>query len=386
MARQRIIKDLPPIQEAFLSLSGVKPGHSRQKALIEALRKCALKLQRVDPRPFYSMREVADHFSAPLRTVALAYEALDLEGHLHRIRGSQTMLAGRKNLSRRPVSAVVGLPIWLTSMIISPFECALQIELDEILRSRGFVADSIFYRTGEECEPDFASRLLRHNLDILIWQAPHPLSSHVLMSLRERGVRLILLQSVESPLSIPARNYFFDWQTAYREMAGHWEAGGIRRIFIPEPAHLLSRRALRNMIPVLEQHPFEIRIFEPTAKALALEFPDRKASPPSEGTDVLAFMDLQITDTLCNGHPDLIEQISRRSRLAFCRGPVRVPRLSTKRIHVDVVQLDPSLVAGAVVEDLCDLKQKQEGTRRTFQAQFHSQIIMKSTLDQIQQE
>src|SRR5690606_39275005 len=121
-------------------------------------------------------------------------EALDIEGLLARIRGSQTVLCGKQPSTRRPVSAVVGLPISLQAMITSPFECQLQMDLEERLRVRGFVADSIFFRPNEEFEPAFAERLLRHRLDIIIWHSPHPLASHVLLSLRERGVRLVLLQ------------------------------------------------------------------------------------------------------------------------------------------------------------------------------------------------
>ncbi len=382
MARQALIKDLPSLREAFQAFPGFGTGQSRQRALILALRECAQRLQQDEPIPFYSMREVAHFFSAPLRTTALAYEALDLEGLLHRIRGSHTMLAGKRNSSRQPVNAIVGLPIWLTSMITSPFEGSLQIEMDEQLRARGFVADSIFFRTGEECEPDFAGRLLRHNLDILIWQSPHPLSSHVLMSLRERGVRLILLQSTESSLRIPARNHLFDWQPAYHQMAARWVANGIRRVVVPEPTHLLARRALKSLVVLLESHGLEVASLPAEAKALSAELLKRRNAKTGPKADILAFMDPQTADSLCNGHPDLVEKISEHASLAFCRGPVRVPRLSTKRILVDVVQLDAAAVAGGVVDDLCDPQQSQESLRRTFQAEYFPQIVMKSNLEQ----
>ena len=381
MSRQRIIKDLPPLKEAFHLFGGFPAGYSRQETLTQALRQCALHLQREQPRPFYAMREVASHFEASLRTTALAYQALDMEGLLHRIRGSQTMLAGKSHSLRQPVTAIVGLPIWLTSMILSPFESALQMELDERLRSRGFVADSIFFRTGEECEPDFATRLLRHNLDILVWQSPHPLSSHVLMSLRERGVRLVLLQSLESPLSVPARNHLFDWQTAHREMAARWQAAGIRRVTIPRPTHLLARRALKSLVAVLEKFPFELRVVEAEEKALAKAFPEPARPSGENKSEAIAFIDPQTADLLCNGYPDLIERLSRTARLAFCRGPVRVPRLGTRRIGVDVVELDPAVVAQGVVDDLCDPQQKHEGLRQTFRAEYHAQILMKSPVE-----
>ncbi len=323
-------------------------------------------MQGDSPCPFYSMREVAEYFGVPLRTVALAYESLDLEGILHRIRGSQTMLTGRKPSTRQPVNAIVGLPIWLQAMITSPFECNLQIELEERLRARGYVADSIFYRSREDFDPDFTERLLRHNLDLIIWQSPHPLSSHVLMSLRERGMRLILLQPTENTLNLPSRTHLLDWQPAYHQLLKHWTELGIKRVVVPEPDNLVARRAIRKFKTQLAESGLTYVSVEASPEGLQ----SSKMEPNSEKS-VLAFFDFQIADNLCNGYSDLIEQIASEHRLAFCRGPVRVPRLTTLKTEIDLVQLNPIELAEKVVEDLCDPHQTQEGTRSTITATFH---------------
>ncbi len=372
MARKRIAHDLPPIKDAFPSFHGFAPEQSRQQAITQLLRECARTLQRKEARPFYTMREVAAFFSAPLRTVAISYETLDTEGFLARIRGSQTMLAGKKTSTRKPVNAVVGLPIALQSMISSPFECQLQMELEERLRERGYVADSIFFRPNEDYEPGFAARLVRHNLDIIIWHSPHPLASHVLLSLRERGVRLVLLQPAESPMRISARTHVLSWQNAYRAMAAQWSQAGITRAVFVEPSHLLSRRALKQLATILTEQGIEARMIDASEAALV----EHVATAPATGKAVLGFMDLATADALCNGYPELIDRISRHTRIAFCRGAVRVPRLVTQRTCVDVVDLNPATLAGGVVEDLCDVNNKQEGLRATFHAEYQPQVIM----------
>ncbi|MBE2204718.1 MAG: hypothetical protein IAE94_10305 [Chthoniobacterales bacterium] len=382
MARRALLKDLPPLEEVFASFPGFQDGFSRQQTLINALRDCAKKLQRDQSRHFYSVREISHHFSIPLRTTALAFETLDIEGLLHRIRGAHTLLTGRNFVSRKPVNGVVGLPIWLTSMITSPFQCAFQSEMDEHLRTRGFVADTIFFNAGEDRDPDFANRLLRHNLDFLIWQSPDPLSSHVLMTVREHGIRLILIQSTESSLGIPSRNYLCDWQPAYRQMASHWKSQGIRRVLIPTPPQLLHRRAAKMLASILEEHRMEVLTMEPDEKSLSSRCARSPKASSQPVRDVLAFVDFSTADHLCNGYPDLIENLSRRSLLAFCHGPVRVPQLSARRICVDLVHLDPKELAQAVVKDLSDPRQTHEGLRKTFTAEFIPQIILKSTLDQ----
>jgi len=373
MARKRIANDLPPIAEAFADFGGFAPDQSRQQVITQLLRDCARRLQQKDTRSFYTMREVAAYFDAPLRTVAISYEALDIEGFLSRIRGSQTMLTGKQASPRRPVNAIIGLPIALQAMITSPFECRLQMELEERLRARGFVADSIFFRPNEDFEPAFAERLLRHNLDIIIWHSPHPLASHVLLSLRERGVRLVLLHSAESPLRIPARAHLLAWQNAYRDMAADWARAGITQAYFVEPSHLLSRRAIKQIGPILQDHGIAFHQIEATENSLNKNL---VAAPPPDRRAVLAFMDLSTADTLCNGYPELIDKISTRMRIAFCRGAVRVPRLVTRRICVDVVDLNPSALAEGIVADLCDAQNKQEGVRMTFQAEYHPQIIV----------
>jgi hypothetical protein len=117
----------------------------------------------------------------------------------------------------------------------------------------------------------------------------------------------------------------------------------------------------------------EVETIELTERALSQRM---LGSGGQAERDVLAFIDFETADTLCNGEPELVERIASRSRLAFCRGPVRTPRLNRKGVCVDVAELDPLALAAAIVDDLCDPDRKQEGLRKTFHAEFHPQIIM----------
>ncbi|MGE9295624.1 MAG: hypothetical protein ACQKBV_04990 [Puniceicoccales bacterium] len=376
MPRPRTNKSLPQLAELIPDFQCFPKTGSRQTMLTEHLRDKAATLQQDSARPFYSMREVSSFFNVPLRTTALAYEALDLEGLLHRIRGSQTMLVGKKPQTRHPINAIVGLPIWLQSMITSPFECRLQMEMEELLRNFGYVADSIFYRSREDFEPNFSERLLRHKLDLLIWNSPHPLSSHVLMSLRERGMRLILLQSKESILNIPARTHLLDWQPAYEKMIATWQEQGIQRVVSPHSENLLARRAIRRFKRQVENAGMEFCEIEEGTDILKEKFLNANTSK-----SVLAFLDILSADALCNSHPDLIEQVATEHRLAFCRGPVRVPRLTTRRIKVDLVELNPIDIAEKVVDDLRDPEQVSEGTRGTINAEYRPMQILSGLYD-----
>jgi len=108
------------------------------------LRRAAENLRGEAARTFYSMREVSSFFGLPLRTVAFAYEQLEKEGILNRIRGSRTLLEGKTVAPRTSVRAVVGIPVWLHAIVVSPYSRAFNLELEESLRAHGFVADMIF--------------------------------------------------------------------------------------------------------------------------------------------------------------------------------------------------------------------------------------------------
>ena len=120
MPHAYIVRRIPPIKSAFAAFAYSPESGSRQSTAQTALRRVGRRLQRTDPQPFYSMREVAAFFSLPLRSVALIYEALENEGLLIRIRATQTKLAGKKPVATKPVSGIVGLPLWTPAFVTSP--------------------------------------------------------------------------------------------------------------------------------------------------------------------------------------------------------------------------------------------------------------------------
>jgi len=370
MARKRIRRDLPPLVEVFHDFGGFSEVTSKQQALLETLRTAAKALQQVDAQPFYSMREVVEYFKLPLRTVALAYEALELEGILNRIRGSQTLLAGKTTSSREPIRAVVGLPIWLRAMVMSPYSRAWNLELEERLRESGFLADLIFFREDELRRPEFAKRLVQHRLDMVIWHTPHPLSSSTLLSLRDHGVQQIVIQSTETHSSFPLPTYLQDWSPAYQKLADAWLQLGIRRVIIPEPVYLPSKRALKNFSAILTQYGLEV-VF---TKGSAAHLRETLSESNDKKSCVVAFMDQQGADAICNEEPVIIEEIIRQSRVAFCRGPIRIPYFNHRKDKVDVVGFSPIEMAKRVVDDLNKLPVMPKSIIHTFEPELHLQL------------
>jgi DNA-binding transcriptional MocR family regulator len=131
MVRKQVIHALPSLQEYVDAFHALDPQTNRQAAILTLLRKAAEKMQGDGSRAFYSMRQITSLFQLPLRTVAIAYEQLEKEGLLNRMRGSQTILEGCSASPRDPVRAIVGLPIWLHAIVVSPYSRGLYFELEE---------------------------------------------------------------------------------------------------------------------------------------------------------------------------------------------------------------------------------------------------------------
>lgn len=374
MARTQVERSLPSITSTFRMFQGFNSSTSRQAALLKELRSAAKKLRLKDARPFFSMRDVGAHFEVPLRTVAIAYEQLELEGLLNRIRGSKTMLMGKALSPRKPVRALIGIPLWLHAVVVSPYSRLLHVELEDRLRRCGFVADIIFFRGNEVASPEFANRLLQHNLDYILWHTPHPSASQVILSLKDSGVRQIIIQPADNPISRALPTYFQDWQAAYKLMATDWRKHAIKTVLLSEPIYLPSKKAMKSFEATLRSEGIDMRIVAGTADQLR-----RTALSLSGSSTVVAFLDQLGADTICNEEPVLIAQILKHCRVAFCRGPLRVPYFQHRNVCADLVRFSAPEIAEKVVRDIQDGKILAGGHMHTFQAHYEPQVPFAST-------
>lgn len=368
MSRKCISRSLPPLAEVFSSDLGVSESDNKQRFLLLALRKAAKQLKKRKSQPFYSMREVAAFFKSPLRTVAKAYAVLEHEGLLNRVRSSQTLLLGSADSTQHIIRGVVGIPLWLHAIVVSPFSRSFNMELIDRLRQNGFVAHIIFFRTGEECKPDFGERLLLYDLDFLIWHAPHSQAVQACLFMQDHGVRLINVQMVESPTSQIPPTYLMDWQPAYRQMAKAWQEAGINRVLIPKPESLLPQQVLQNFCKLLETHGMEPKLTEPDASVLLRESTGRGSA--------VAFLDQFSTELVCNQEPTLFEQIVKVSRVAFCRGPIRLPYFQKRPMRADIIGFAAIEMADHIVSGICNPPSREIRAPHCFKATYYPQAML----------
>ena len=376
MARKPILRDLPPSTQLTGDFGGFDEKLSRQSVLTTHLRKVARRLQKTKPRPFYSMREIVEQFKVPLRTVALAYEALEHEGILNRRRSSQTLLVGKKIFPRKAVRAVVGIPVWLHAMVVAPYSRILNIELEDRLRHYGFVADLIFFRGDEVANPDFARRLIEHNLDYVLWHTPHPHAVDILKTLQDHGVRQVLIQPIDSQLRIALPTYLQDWQVAYRAMAEAWYATGIRHVIIPEPVYLPSKRAKSIITNTFASYGIISHSVEGNAAVLLAE-----ATSHRKDECAVAFIDQEGADAICNEEPVLIEKLIGVCRVGFCRGPIRMPYFHHRDARIDLVRFSASDIATRVAADLSETLSTTQHVLHTFEARYIPQVSFRASAE-----
>jgi DNA-binding transcriptional ArsR family regulator len=113
MARKKVsrtLNRLPP-----RSVLGSR--EHRTDRLLEILRDVAVRNQKEQAQPFYSVREIASRFNVPISTVAQTYKQLEREGLLSRVRSSQTILQGSDYDRRLSVRAFIGLPASLPAFV-----------------------------------------------------------------------------------------------------------------------------------------------------------------------------------------------------------------------------------------------------------------------------
>lgn len=368
MARKQTLTLLPPLERVFPEFAGLAETDNKQQFVTEALRTVAQQFRSKKSCAFYTMRSVAAFFSVPLRTVAIAYERLEKEGLVSRVRSAHTILTGRDSFLRFPVRGVVGLPIWLNTMVASSFTRRVNMELETRLRKHGFVADLIFHHSKEEeANPDFAELLLLHHLDIVIWQNPHPRSRQNLLTLHERGVRLLVIQTLEAKADLPAAIYLQDWNPGIHELATRWTGAGVKKVWVPLNSKNLDYKSEAEIFAkIFREHGLRVEVCEASISAL----PQLAATAKTGRESAIAFLDLPTADYFCNREPLAMEQVSKLARLAFCRGPIRCQYLQSRGVQIEVVAFCPVEVSKKLAQDIQILPDIFPGVRHTFKARY----------------
>ncbi len=358
MGRKIIERDLPDLNTVFRAFKGFDDEQNQTQLLGDMLKKLALDVQKDEPRPFYSLRQIAQFFDVPYATVARVYKRLHEEGILIRLRGSVTLVQPKKAQPRKPVHGVVGVPIWLYGFVYFNDWRYFYFKLEEHLRRHGLVADFVFFNVDEASHPDLGERMLQHNLDYLVWFIPEPPSIPLMQRLDDGGVRVITLTPPRH--QFPFYTYHLSWQQGFQQLLRTWAQEGVREVivfhtaadleYVPMLKELMRQQGIRTLYsdtilepesvkPVLEDHP--------QAAVMLLDV------HRSERLTVL-------TD---------LPAVLRRRKSAVCN-LLDLDKVTLKGIKVDTVMMDWDAVAKRISDDIVSGRIYQTREPVTLEAVF----------------
>lgn len=222
---------LPPLAPHAAEFLRLAQTRTQTAALLDLLRRIARDARRGDRQRFYPARAVGDAFRVPLPTVLRVFAELEKEGILLRVRGSGTLLQPRQAKPSASVRGVVGLPLWQYGYCNLTDWRLFVAALSDALRQRGYVADLIFFQSGEQ--PRLLDQLMAHHLDWIVWFKPRQEHGMIVQMLADRGVHTAIVMQRYVNLSLPA--YHLRFENAIRRAFAAWRRDGIRSVVVAQP-------------------------------------------------------------------------------------------------------------------------------------------------------
>jgi len=230
--RTPVYRRLPDLRVLCRGFKGFRKGENKTGRIHEELLKCARRLQTSNWIAFYSMRQVADFFGVSVPTVASVFRRLQNDRVLVCSRSSRTSLCPRKaRTARAQVRGVVVIPVWTPGFVVLAEFRVFHMELERALRRRDFVPEILFYRHGEETDPEFARRINRYRPDFVVWYAPARSDYQTVRIIMDSGVRVVAIAG--APFDCPAASYLLNQSNAVDEAMAAWRERGISGVVLP---------------------------------------------------------------------------------------------------------------------------------------------------------
>jgi hypothetical protein len=358
MARKLVERSLPALEKLFSDFHGLPKKAHQLHLVTEHMHSAARRLRKTNDQPFYSMREASQFLLAPLRTVALAYQQLENQGLIVRVRGSRTILLGKVRRPHRAAQCVVSVPIAHVSVINSVFTRSFCYRISEELSRHNFVANLFFFKAAEASSTQFAARL-KKQADIAIWLFPDRCLKETILMVRDHGVQNVILRPIEDPF-LPA-DYLMDWTTAYQKVIRGWKEDGIRYVVVAKASKPCFQPVVDSFLHLLREGDCTFMLAEPNPVDLCDKV--EQALKTNNGV-ACALLEHGITQQMCNYESAAMARLTTRCRVLFGRGVVQVPPFFNGDFRADVVGFLGDEVATRVASDLARRsKSRQELVR-----------------------
>jgi hypothetical protein len=359
MARTKVLRTLSVLP---LRHRRARVEHNAE-TLAETLRAIAVKNQLDQPRAFYSIREVSAHFNVPFSMVSRAYDRLEQEGLLTRMRGAKTLLQGLRFDRRKGVRAFIGLPASLSAFITIQSYRTFFIKIRRELRLRGFATGMVFYEREEARGEALCRRLRAYEVDTVLWFQPPKEARETAARLADSGIRLIGVAHEQYPI-IPCR-YEVRRDRAIEELVANWKGEGIDSITIVQWKQRnapVVDESLATALDELSINWSSVVLRDQSSQSFVRSLQKLK-------TGGLIFSSAQLASKLCFRVPNQVIQLLASQRVAFANGPVSLPFANVPYVQVDLVVVDWQWVAEQITNDLVSQNAFQFSGPTTFEAE-----------------
>jgi AraC-like DNA-binding protein len=369
------VEEFDPVTSAGLSpLKGVTSSrtmlHHRDRVskksafVLQVLRQKARARRNKQATEFYSIREVANHFGVPATTVSRMFTQLKSEGLLTTVWGSKTVVAPTRIDNRLRMRAVVGLPASLGSFCTLRQYRSFFSGIRETLWKFGFATQLIFYEGHDMQSPTFAERLLKHNVDVVIWFLPAVNAKEAVARLLDRGILVITV--AESARDCREHLYKVDYEPAIRDGLLKWRKNGIRFVTILQNSRCRSCDAAKTLEKCLRdtamQHVF--------ADVKSLQWEQAVGSRAEQGIQGVIFACAEVAVPFVTRDPAHFTKLLRQSRILVLDGLIDVPGMCESLASCDVVEVDAEPIAKRIVSDLVQSIRPRNPTPVIFQAKW----------------
>lgn len=359
MARKKVTRALAPLPNR----RALEKAHHKTDALIEILRNVAVKNQQEQPRAFHAVREVAAHFHVPVSTVSRAYDQLEQEGLLSRVRGSKTLLQGLNFDRQLSVRAFVGFPASLSAFVTLQDYRTFFIRIRRELRLRGFAAATAFFEPPEAASGTLSKRLQAYEVDTVIWFQPAKEARETALHLADMGIRLLAVSNdTFSPL--PCR-YQVRRESAIKTLLTNWKAQKGERVTLVQSKDQRSAVLDETLHAILDE--LEIQWSVSTYQAQRSEAFLRELQ--RKKTDGIIFSSSALASKFCFRAPGAVADLLQAHRVALLNGPVSMPFARVPDVRVDLVTVDWQLVGERIVNDLISQDAFHEPGPTVFEAE-----------------
>ena len=372
---------LPPLASACPALAEPAIHGQSFERIAAGLRAALAGLQQDRESPFYPVREVARLAGVSYATAQRAYRQLAAEGWLRVVRGSQTLLRGRRHEPRRRVRGCVVVPVWMPGFLQLPTWRRFYISLESELRQHDLVADFLFYEGRRDGEPDFADRVLGHHPDQLFWFLPSLTDMPQIRRIADMGIRVTALLNAPSS-DFPGRWNVMTRQRAQQRAFRCWRHEGIESaLFIFDP--LLLPQVLQRLGVVAEKAGLRWSCYPPRAEGLLayVRGLQHRRIPPATGVMLHDFL----FALLCERAPELMARLLRRHRVLI-EEPIDLPPDLLAGVRVDYLAVDWPRVARVLARQMAEEATPAQSQPVIFHARWQPHVLAQELTERLRRE